>query len=126
MQDDMAATKDPAKNRTRRQLLAGLSIGAGVAALRSVETLAADNTGEISRTMESIHQTVVFKASRERVYTALTDAGQFHKVTLLSAAVKSGMARMTAPTQISREPGGPFVVFGGIIGGRQIELVPNE
>jgi activator of HSP90 ATPase len=117
---------DPDKYRTRRQLLAGLSIGAGVAAVRSLELLAADSTSEISRTMEAIHQTVIFKASRKRVYAALTDAGQFHRVTLLSAAAKSGMAKMTTPTQISREPGGPFTVFGGLIVGRQIELVPEE
>jgi activator of HSP90 ATPase len=30
------------------------------------------------------------------------------------------------PTQISTEPGGAFSTFGGLIGGRQIELVPNE
>jgi activator of HSP90 ATPase len=76
--------------------------------------------------MESIHQTVTFRASRERVYAALTDAGQFHKVTLLSAAVQSGMAKLTKATEIAREPGGAFSLFGGLIVGRQIELVANQ
>jgi activator of HSP90 ATPase len=31
-----------------------------------------------------------------------------------------------SPTQISREPGGAFILFGGIIVGRHIELVPNQ
>ena len=76
--------------------------------------------------MQSIHQTITFKASRERVYAALTDAGQFHQVSLLSAAVQSGMAKLTQPTEIAREPGGAFALFGGLIVGRQIELVPDR
>jgi activator of HSP90 ATPase len=47
-------------------------------------------------------------------------------VTLLSAAMQSGMAKDTQPTQISREPGGAFALFGGLIVGRHIELVSNE
>jgi uncharacterized protein YndB with AHSA1/START domain len=103
-------------------VLAGLSITAGVAAVRA----AGNNTEEVSRTMEAIHQEVSFKASRERVYAALTDAGEFHKVTLLSGAVRSGMVKATQATQIAREAGGAFALFGGHIVGRQIELVPPQ
>jgi uncharacterized protein YndB with AHSA1/START domain len=103
-------------------VLAGLSIAAGVAAVRA----AGNNTEEVSRTMEAIHQEVSFKASRERVYAALTDAGEFHKVTLLSGAVRSGMVKATQATQIAREAGGAFALFGGHIVGRQIELVPPQ
>jgi activator of HSP90 ATPase len=81
---------------------------------------------EISHAAESIHQEPVFKASRKRVYEALTDAKQFDKVIQLSAAVKSGMAKAPNPPEISREAGGAFALFGGYISGRQIELVPNE
>ena len=107
---------------SRRRVLAGLSITAGVAAVRA----AGNDTEEVSRTMEAIHQEVSFEASRERVYAALTDAGEFHKVTLLSGAVLSGMVKATQATQISREPGGAFALFGGHIVGRQIELVPPQ
>jgi activator of HSP90 ATPase len=117
--------------RTRRQVLAGLAIAAGVAAARSIDAgaaqgVAGDRTGESGPAMESIHQTVTFEASRERVYAALTDAAEFNKVTLLSAAVRSGMAKLAKPTEIAREPGGAFSLFGGLIVGRQIELVANR
>ena len=81
---------------------------------------------EISRTQESIHQEVRLQASAARVYFALTDAEQFQKLTLLSVAVNSGMVKSTTPAQISSEVGGAFVLFGGIIHGRQIELKANE
>jgi len=68
----------------------------------------------------------VFKASRKRVYEALTDAKQFEKVVQLSAAMKSGMPPGAKPAEISREAGGAFALFGGHILGRQLELVPNE
>jgi activator of HSP90 ATPase len=81
----------------------------------------------ISRTAESIHQEVVFKASRKRLYAALTDAKQFDKVVQLGAAVKSGMVPPGAPpAEISHEAGGAFSLFGGYISGRNIELLPSE
>ena len=112
--------------QTRRRVLAGLSVSAGIAAIRADESRAADDAEEISRAMEAIHQEVSFEASRERVYAALTDAGEFHKLTLLSDAMRSGMVKATPATQISRESGGPFSLFGGHIVGRQIELVSPQ
>jgi activator of HSP90 ATPase len=58
----------------------------------------------------AIHQEVVIDATPNRIYRALTDETEFQKV--------SG----GAPTQISREEGGPFSCFGGMILGRQLEL----
>jgi len=75
---------------------------------------------EISHTAESIHQEVVFKASRKRVYEALTDAKQFTKVTEFTEI------KNAAPAEISREAGGSFSCFGGVIVGRHVELVPNQ
>jgi uncharacterized protein YndB with AHSA1/START domain len=75
---------------------------------------------EISRAAEAIHQEVVFKASRKRVYEALTVADQFTKVVRLSK-VPGG-----PPAVISKEAGGTFSAFGGYITGRHIELVPSE
>jgi activator of HSP90 ATPase len=80
---------------------------------------------EISRTAEAIHQEPVFKASRKRVYEALTDTKQFDQVVQLSGAMKD-MAPGSKPAEISREVGSAFALFGGYITGRQIELVPNE
>jgi len=81
---------------------------------------------EISHTAEAIHQEPAFKASRKRVYEALTDAKQFDKVVQLSAAIKSGMVPGGKPTEVGREAGATFSLFGGYVTGRQIELVPNE
>jgi uncharacterized protein YndB with AHSA1/START domain len=75
---------------------------------------------EISHAAEAIHQEVVFKASRKRVYEALTDAKQFTKVTELSPV------KNAPPAEISPVVGGTFSCFGGVIVGRQVELVPNE
>src|SRR5712692_7579262 len=111
--------------RTRRQMISGVVIAFGSAALGSTETWAGAEE-EISRTAESIHQEPVFKASRKRVFEALTDTKQFDKVVQLSAAMKSGMPAGAAPTQISHEVGGAFSLFGGYVTGRHIELVPNE
>jgi uncharacterized protein YndB with AHSA1/START domain len=72
----------------------------------------------ISHNCECIHQEVSIKASRERVFQALTDAKQFGKVTEFSMP---GVA-----TAISPEVGGAFSLFGGYISGRHIEIVPNE
>jgi len=110
---------------TRRQLIAGLSLAFGGVAL-GVKGAWAGAEEEISHTAESIHQEPLFKANRKRVYEALTDAKQFSKVVMLSAAMKTGMAPGMKPTEVSSEAGGAFSAFGGYVTGRQIELVPNE
>lgn len=61
-----------------------------------------------------IHQEVVIKASPERVYKALTDSQQFGELT------------GAGPAEISSEAGGSFSCFGGMIQGRNLELVPNQ
>ncbi len=83
-------------------------------------------TDELTHTSDAIHQEVLIKAPRKRVYEALTDAAQFEKVVQLSNAVKTSMVPPGKPAEISREAGGAFALFGGYISGRQIELVPNE
>jgi activator of HSP90 ATPase len=110
---------------TRRQVIAAVGMAIGGMALGSRRTWAAAEE-EISHTAEAIHQEPVFKASRKRVYEALTDAKQFDKVIQLSAAVKTGMAKAPNAPEISREAGGAFALFGGYIFGRQLELVPNQ
>ena len=112
---------------TRRQLISGSATTLAVLAGGISSVLAAAVEDGILRAEEAIHQEPVFKASRKRVYEALTDAKQFGKVVELSAAMKSGgMKTGAAPVTISREAGGAFAAFGGYISGRQIELVPNE
>lgn len=109
---------------TRRQAIVGVAIAFGGLALRSTKVWAGAEE-EIFRTAESIHQEPVFKANRKRVYEALTDAKQFDKVIQLSGVMQS-MHLPDKPAEISREVGGAFMLFGGYITGRHVELVPNE
>ena len=62
----------------------------------------------------TIHRERDFDAAPPRVYRALVDAGEF-------SALTGG-----APTEIGEEPGAAFSAFGGMITGRQIELVPDR
>jgi activator of HSP90 ATPase len=110
----------------RRQVISGGAAALGFLAMVAGNAWAAAEDG-ILRAEEAIHQEPVFKASRKRVYEALTDASQFAKVVQLSAAMQSGGMKLgTNVAEIGREAGGAFTLFGGYITGRQIELVPNE
>ncbi|WP_064093490.1 SRPBCC family protein [Rossellomorea aquimaris] len=62
----------------------------------------------------AIHEEITFNASPEQLYGVLTNSNQFSDMT-------GG-----APTDISKEEGGTFSCFGGMIEGRMIELVSNE
>jgi uncharacterized protein YndB with AHSA1/START domain len=114
---------------TRREVIGAASMGFSMVALGQAR--AADSplpqgmTQRIARSAETIHQEVELAATPARVYAALTDAKQFHQVTLLSAAVSSGMVKITSPAQISAAPGGAFSLFGGHITGRMIDMVPG-
>jgi activator of HSP90 ATPase len=105
--------------------IAGADLGSTIPAKRAgandeAGASALDGGEEISRTAESIHQEVLFKASRKRVYEALTDAEQFTKVVRLSK-VPGGPAAV-----ISKEAGGTFSAFGGYVTGRHIDLAASE
>ncbi len=109
---------------TRRQLLNRAAAALGGLAIGS-QKIRAQAAEEISRAAESIHQEPVINASRKRVYDALTDARQFNEVTKIAAARDPAVLLEKAPTVLSPEVGGAFSLFGGIIIGRQLELVPN-
>jgi uncharacterized protein YndB with AHSA1/START domain len=85
---------------------------------------AAENPGLISNS-EAIHQEITIAAPRSRVYDALTHADQYQQVQQLGVAMSTVLKTATAPVKLSAEPGGAFVLFGGHIVGRNIELVPN-
>jgi uncharacterized protein YndB with AHSA1/START domain len=108
----------------RRQAIVGVAMAFGGLSLGSSMAWAAADDG-ISRTAESIHQEASFKASRKRVYEALTDSKQFDKVIQLSGVMQA-MHLEDKPSEISGEVGEAFALFGGYITGRQVELVPNE
>jgi activator of HSP90 ATPase len=124
MMSDTTSLEALANGPTRRQAIVGVAITFGGLALGSTEARAGADD-EISRTAEAIHQEAVFKASRKRVYEALTDAKQFDRVIQLSGVIQS-MRLPDKPAEISREVGGAFTLFGGYITGRHVELVPGE
>jgi activator of HSP90 ATPase len=113
-----------ANRSTRRQAIIGAAIAFGGLALVTTE-VSAGVEEEISHTAESIHQEPVFKASRKRIYEALTDAKQFDKVIQISGVMQA-MHLPDKPAEISREVGGAFALFGGYITGRHVEFVPNQ
>ena len=110
---------------SRRRIILGAAFAVGSGFLRSGRAFAAVET-EISRTAEAIHQEIVFKASRKRVYEALTDTKQFDRVSHMGAAAKAGAPLDKIPTEMSGAVGGTFTIFGGHIIGRQLELLPGE
>lgn len=64
--------------------------------------------------INTIHQEVSLGTTADRVFEALTNSDQFSKVT--------GGAK----TEIDAQAGGAFSLFGNMIQGRNIELVPGE
>src|SRR6266567_1100267 len=104
-----------ANGPTRRQAIVGVAMAFGGLTLGSTKAWAGVDE-EISHTAESIHQEAVFKASRKRVYEALTDTKQFNKVIELSGVMKSGMLSPGAdkPTKISSEVGARSYSSAGI------------
>lgn len=62
----------------------------------------------------TIRQEITIAAKPEHVYAALTDATRF-------SAWTGG-----APAEIAREAGGAFACFGGMITGRQVDMVPGR
>ncbi len=60
-----------------------------------------------------IHQEIDFKASPKRIYEALMNDEEHGEFT-------------GGPARISRDVGGAFSCHGGMVVGRNVELIPNE
>lgn len=113
------------KMPTRRQAILGAAVAIGGLAADARNVLALPDD-QISRSEEAIHEELLFKAGRKRVYEALTDTSQFDKMTREIQAKEGGEASAAHPTEISRDLGGAFSLFGGRIIGRHLELLRNE
>jgi activator of HSP90 ATPase len=61
----------------------------------------------------SLHQEIELNAAPERIFNMLLDSKQF--------AAFTGM-----PATIDPSPGGAFNTFGGLIEGRNVEVIPNR
>ena len=110
---------------TRRQAMvnAALAIGAFSAISRIANAASPE---DISRNSESLHQELVFKASRKRIYEIFTGTALFDKMIHDIQAKEGGTASASHPTEISHDVGGSFSLFGGRIVGRHLEFVPDE
>jgi activator of HSP90 ATPase len=105
--------------QTRRRLIYGMAVAfGGLAASSSIQGETQPNMAEAQSTgteglLTYLHQEIDIKANPQRIYDALLDSKQF--------AAFTGM-----PAEIRRDAGGAFSMFGGLIVGRNIELVPNQ
>jgi hypothetical protein len=106
--------------RTRRQAIVGaaltlLSLSRGSMLWGSTQQSSmkeAPPTGA-NQKRTSLHQEIDFKTSPQRIYEALLDAKQFAALTTMSA-------------EIDPKAGGAFSTFGGLIVGRNVELILNQ
>jgi activator of HSP90 ATPase len=105
---------------TRRQMIAGVSVALGSFAVGSslwarTPQAPVQETPDTAATHShtSLHQEVDFKASPQRIYEVLLDSKQFSACTAM-------------PAEIDPKVGGAFSAFGGIIVGRNVELIPAQ
>jgi activator of HSP90 ATPase len=120
MMSDKEIPGASASRPTRRQVIAGVTVAVGSLAAGS-EVLGKSeqqamkeppSTGA-DKTRTFLHQEILIKASPQRIYEVLLDSKQF--------AAFTGMRE-----QIDPKAGGAFVMFGGLIEGRNVELIPNQ
>src|SRR5579862_5879122 len=103
--------------KTRREVLAGGAVmlaafvgGARVA--HGQQTMQEKKSTGAEEKITALHQEIDLKAAPHGIYEILLDSRQFAAFTGRSA-------------EIDRQPGGAFKMFGGLIEGRNIELVPD-
>jgi activator of HSP90 ATPase len=106
---------------TRRQMVTDITLALGAVASVSFatgQTQAASPMQEPPSTPANegrtfLHQEAAFKASPQRLSDLLLDSKSF--------AAFTGM-----PAEIDRKPGGAFTTFGGLIAGRNVELIAGQ
>lgn len=105
---------------SRRQLIAnvamvlgGLATAPRVCSKSQQSAMKQTPSTAANQTRTSLHQEIELKASLQRVYEILLDSKQF--------AAFTGM-----PAEIDPKAGGALSMFGGMIAGRNVELIPNQ
>ena len=118
----MSEGNDPATpvgTVTRRHAIAGIAITLGSLAvtpraLGGVEPVKKEAPGSTAnQPRTSLHYEANFKASPQRIYELLLDSKQFAGLT-------------GRPAEIDPKEGGAFTMFGGLIIGRNVELIANQ
>jgi len=109
---------------TRRQALTGAAAGVALSVSRfpalgqepaTVQQPSMDQkpSTPANAMRTSLHQEIELNAPPERIFHVLLDSKQF--------AAFTGI-----PATIDPSPGGAFNTFGGLIEGRNVELIPNQ
>jgi activator of HSP90 ATPase len=109
---------------TRRRALAGTAAGIALSISRFPATAQQPSSGQppsmdqkpstsANAMRTSLHQEIELIATPERIFNLLLDSKQF--------AAFTGM-----PATIDPSPGGAFNTFGGLIEGRNVELIPGR
>jgi len=110
----------PTNPLTRRQAIAGVAMA--FASLAANSAARGDTSQEDAKVAPGaganqartfLHQETVFKASPQHIYELLLDSKQFAAIT--------GM-----PAEIDSRAGGSFSTFGGMVVGRNVELIPGQ
>jgi activator of HSP90 ATPase len=68
---------------------------------------------DANKSRTSLHQEIEYKAAAQRIYQVLLSSKDF---TTFSGA----------PAEIDPKAGGTFSMFGGLVVGRNVELIPNQ
>jgi len=105
---------------TRRELVANMFLASCGSSLsvagwsQSPENkMASIPSSDANKSRTFLHQEIDYKASAERIYQVLLSSKDF--------AAFSGAA-----AEIDPKAGGSFSMFGGLVVGRNVELVPNQ
>lgn len=108
------------RSLTRRHLisgaaiaLAGIATGTRAASARQQQQMAEAQSTGVEALLTYLHQEVEVRANPQRVYEALLDSAQFGAFTKM-------------PAEVRAQDGAGFSLFGGLIRGRNVELVPNR
>ena len=118
--DDNTAKVPKFKTSTRRELMTGAGIAIGTLAAGSMvlgnaraQSMKQTPSTPANQARTSLHQEIQYKVAPERIYQILLDSKQF--------AAFTGMA-----AEIDPKSGGAFSMFGGMILGRNVELIANQ
>jgi len=95
----------------RRTIISGAAVALGGIAMIG-RAVGAPEKSDAIVPARAIHQEEMIGAAPARIYEALLDSKTFTEF--------SG-----SPAEIDRSVGGAFAMFGGVITGRNVELVPN-
>jgi activator of HSP90 ATPase len=120
MMNEIRSQAKSANVSTRRQAIAGTALAFGsltatsiLRATPSQQAMKETPSTAASQNRTSLHQDIDLKAAPQRLYEILLDSKQF--------AAFTGM-----PAEIDPKAGGAFSMFGAMIVGRNIELIPNQ